>query len=140
MYSNNYMNRYVYEKHGSIPAAWETHITTTPACRRCKFHAGDACSMYVGIVHCWLYTCSYTQSCSYVCILILDDHTRMGQHYVPYAYEIPHTRTGRPIRVWADICIWGKTYSPEIVCLSQLLSILSLLMESPLTATYNCGF
>ena len=30
-------------------------------------------------------------------------HTRMG---VPYEY----TRMGRPIRVWANIRIWGRTY------------------------------
>ena len=29
-------------------------------------------------------------------------HTRMG---VPYEY----THMGRPIRVWANICIWGRT-------------------------------
>ena len=30
-------------------------------------------------------------------------HTRMG---VPYEY----THMGRPIRVWANIRIWGRTY------------------------------
>ena len=30
-------------------------------------------------------------------------HTRMG---VPYEY----THMGRPIRVWANICIWGRTF------------------------------
>ena len=32
-------------------------------------------------------------------------HMRMG---VPYEY----TRMGRPIRVWANIRIWGRTESP----------------------------
>ena len=33
-------------------------------------------------------------------------HTRMG---VPYEY----THMGRPIRVWANIRIWGRTMSKE---------------------------
>ena len=45
----------------------------------------------------------------YACILIWDAHTRMGHNIVPYAYGISHTRMGRPIRVWANIRIWGRT-------------------------------
>ena len=47
------------------------------------------------------------------CILIWDAHTRMGHNIVPYAYGISHTRMGRPIRVWDNIRIWGRT-SPLI--------------------------
>ena len=73
LYSNNYMDSYVYEKHARISAAWETHITITPAC------------MHAGIAHCWLY--SYAQSCSCVYsyqtpIRVCDNamsHTHMGQ-------------------------------------------------------------
>ena len=43
-------------------------------------------------------------------------HTHMGRPYaymghniVPYAYGISHTRMGRPIRVWDNIRIWGRT-------------------------------
>ena len=39
----------------------------------------------------------------YACILIWDAHTRMGHNIGPYAY------TGYPIRVWANIRIWGRT-------------------------------
>ena len=42
-------------------------------------------------------------------ILIWDAHTRTGHNIDPYAYGISHTRMGRPIRVWADIRIWGRT-------------------------------
>ena len=45
----------------------------------------------------------------HACILIWDAHTRMGHNIVPYAYGISHTRMGRPIRVWANIRIWGRT-------------------------------
>ena len=45
----------------------------------------------------------------YACILIWDAHTRMGHNIVPYAYGISHTRMGRPIRVWDNIRIWGRT-------------------------------
>ena len=46
----------------------------------------------------------------YACILIWDAHTRMGHNIVPYAYGISHTRMGRPIHVWDNIRIWGRTY------------------------------
>ena len=46
----------------------------------------------------------------YACILIWDAHTRMGHNIGPYAYGISHTRMGRPIRVWANIRIWGRTF------------------------------
>ena len=36
----------------------------------------------------------------------------MGHNIGPYAYGISHTRMGRPIRVWANIRIWGRTYIP----------------------------
>ena len=45
-------------------------------------------------------------------ILIWDAHTRTGHNIDPYAYGISHTRMGRPIRVWADIRIWGRTVGP----------------------------
>ena len=45
----------------------------------------------------------------HACILIWDAHTRMGHNIVPYAYGISHTRMGRPIRVWDNIRIWGRT-------------------------------
>ena len=38
-----------------------------------------------------------------------DAHTRMGHNIGPYAYGISHTRMGRPIRVWDNIRIWGRT-------------------------------
>ena len=45
----------------------------------------------------------------YACILIWDAHMRMGHNIVPYAYGISHTCMGCPIRVWANIRIWGRT-------------------------------
>ena len=36
---------------------------------------------------------------------VVPGHTRMG---VPYEY----THMGRPIRVWANIRIWGRTVTP----------------------------
>ena len=45
----------------------------------------------------------------HACILIWDAHTRMGHNIGPYAYGISHTRMARPIRVWANIRIWGRT-------------------------------
>ena len=33
----------------------------------------------------------------------------MGHNIGPYAYGISHTRMGRPIRVWDNIRIWGRT-------------------------------
>ena len=45
----------------------------------------------------------------HACILIWDAHTRMGHNIGPYEYGISHTRMGRPIRVWANIRIWGRT-------------------------------
>ena len=50
----------------------------------------------------------------HACILIWDAHTRMGHNIVPYAYGISHTRMGRPIRVWDNIRIWGRTQIPEM--------------------------
>ena len=50
----------------------------------------------------------------YACILIWDAHTRMGHNIVPYAYGISHTRMGRPIRVWDNIRIWGRTLISRI--------------------------
>ena len=50
----------------------------------------------------------------YACILIWDAHTRMGHNIVPYAYGISHTRMGRPIRVWHNIRIWGRTHARAI--------------------------
>ena len=45
----------------------------------------------------------------YACILIWDAHTRMGHNIGPYTYGIFHTRMGRPIRLSANIRIWGRT-------------------------------
>ena len=45
----------------------------------------------------------------HACILIWDAHTRMGHNIVRYAYGISPTHMGRPIRVWANIHIWGRT-------------------------------
>ena len=33
----------------------------------------------------------------------------MGHNIGPYTYGISHTRMGRPIHVWANIRIWGRT-------------------------------
>ena len=41
----------------------------------------------------------------------------MGQNVVPYAYMgVPYeyTHMGRPIRVWVNIRIWGRTVLLEI--------------------------
>ena len=49
-------------------------------------------------------------------------YTHMGRPYAytcdiiiigPYAYGISHTLMGRPIRVWANIRIWGRTFSAK---------------------------
>ena len=62
----------------------------------------------------------------HACMLIWDAHTRMGHNIVPYAYGISHTRMGRPIRVWANIRIWGRTYVllefPDMEALARLCS------------------
>ena len=52
----------------------------------------------------------------YARILIWDAHTRMGHNIVPYAYGISHTRMGRPIRVWDNIRIWGRTALKAFSC------------------------
>ena len=42
----------------------------------------------------------------------------MGQNAVPYAYGHPiyeYTHMGRPIHVWANIRIWGRTKPLQLV-------------------------
>ena len=48
----------------------------------------------------------------HACILIWDAHTRMGHNIVLYVYWISHMHMGRPIHVWANIRIWGRTAAP----------------------------
>ena len=48
----------------------------------------------------------------YACILMWDAHTCMGHNIGPYMYGISHMRMRHPIRVWADIRIWGRTSIP----------------------------
>ena len=48
----------------------------------------------------------------YACILIWDAHMRMGHNIGPYAFGISHTRMVHPIRVKANIRIWGRTVRP----------------------------
>ena len=62
----------------------------------------------------------------HACILIWDAHTRMGHNIGPYAYGISHTRMGHPIRVWANIRIWGRTEPPIEATQKYTLTILAL--------------
>ena len=50
-------------------------------------------------------------------------HTRMG---VPYEY----THMGRPIRVWDNIRIWGRTSAPLYYLLTCVIPMLSNVYNS----------
>ena len=79
----------------------------------------------------------------HACILIWDAHTRMGHNIGPYAYGISHTRMGRPIRVWADIRIWGRTHINGTMYISKssansvISSFLSYIFFNGLIEVFN---